>query len=221
MARSPGRWNELSQPLERAANEMEIDPRRTVRLHRLSRFLSLLLRHRPARFPIKLDEQGYAELRDVMAMLQKLPNLRWATRADIQAVVDLPGRQRFEIVESKIRALYGHTAVRPSYEAVAPPEVLYYGGSEECLDSIRREGIQPHEHSYVHLATTPEGARSMALRSTPDPVVVKIDARGAHMRGEPFYHPVDGIFLCGEIAPADIGDRVTVSAPTPDIPDEE
>ncbi len=78
---------------------------RDARLRKLSRFLALLLRHRSARFPIPLDEAGYADLEVVLHILKGLPNFRWATRADIDAALKLSEHNHFEVVESRIRAL--------------------------------------------------------------------------------------------------------------------
>ncbi|HOV48153.1 MAG TPA: RNA 2'-phosphotransferase [Anaerolineae bacterium] len=81
----------------------------TPRLVKLSKFLMLLLYHRPARFPIPLDEEGYASLDEVLHILKGLPNFRWAGRRDVEAVVNAPGRRRFEIdaAGQRIRALRG------------------------------------------------------------------------------------------------------------------
>jgi len=79
--------------------------RRDARLRKLSRFLALLLRHRSARFPIPIDEEGYADIEIVMHILKGLPNFRWATRADIDAALDLSEHSRFEIMGERIRAL--------------------------------------------------------------------------------------------------------------------
>ncbi|MGC9523225.1 MAG: RNA 2'-phosphotransferase [Anaerolineae bacterium] len=179
--------------------------RRELQLRKLSKFLSLLLRHRPARFPIGLDEQGYADLDEVMRIVQGLPNFRWATIKDVEALLEQPGRQRFEIVEGdggrRIRALYGHTALRPAYESIEPPDVLYHGTAPEALDAIRRDGIRPMQRQYVHLTPDPEAARSIALRHTPEPVILKIDAANAHRDGVAFYHPTEGIYLTEGIEP--------------------
>ncbi len=167
------------------------------RKHRkLSKFLSLLLRHRPARFPIALDEEGYADLNEILHILNGLPNFRWATRADVEAVVEAPGRRRFELDGERIRALYGHTAFRPEYEAVEPPAVLYHGTAPESLEPLRREGLQPMARQFVHLAATVETARSIGLRHAPEPVILEIDASRAHAAGLDFYHPVEEIYLC-------------------------
>ena len=175
-------------------------------LRKLSKFLSLLLRHRPARFPIHLDPQGYATLDEVMHFLRGLPNFRWATYSDIDAVLAMPGRQRFERVRREdgspvIRALYGHTAVRPTYEPAEPPPVLYHGTAPDAVPAIRRDGLLPMARQYVHLTVDPETARRTGLRHAADAVVLEIDAAAAHEAGIAFYHPVAEIFLCDRIPP--------------------
>lgn len=180
---------------------MTQDRRRDARLRKLSRFLALLLRHQPARFALPLDAEGYADLDAVLHILNGLPNFRWATRADIDALLALPGRSRFEIVGGRIRALYGHTAIRLTYTPATPPDVLYHGTAPENLDAIRREGLQPMQRQYVHLATTPETARQIALRHSDAPVILRIDAASAHAAGVVFYHPEENIYLC-EAVPA-------------------
>lgn len=89
----------------------ELSPRHL----KLSKFLSLLLRHRPARFPIPLDDEGYASLAEVLHILKGLPNFRWAGRGDVETVVETPGRRHFEIDTTgrRIRALYGHADSSP------------------------------------------------------------------------------------------------------------
>ncbi len=177
---------------------------------KLSKFLALLLRHRPARFPIPLDADGYASLDEVMRILKGLPNFRWAGRADVQAVVDAPGRRRFEIAGERIRALYGHTAFRPEYEPVVPPEVLYHGTAPENLTDIRREGLCSMARQYVHLAETAELARSIAVRHTAEPVLLRIAAATAHAAGMAFYHPTVGVYLCEAIPPDYISEEAKV-----------
>ena len=173
--------------------------RREHKLRTLGRFLSMLLRHRPARFPVALDGQGFTQLADVMRILHALPNFRWATREDIDAVMALPGRARFEVVRdergARIRALYGHTALRPEYEPVVPPDALYVAVTPESLAVVERQGLAPTELSYIHLAVTPAEARRSVLRLTATPVVLRVDAGVAHAEGRVFYSPTEGVYL--------------------------
>lgn len=184
---------------------MSASPRRQHELQKLGRFLSMLLRHQPSRFPVKLDVQGYADLAQVMRVLKALPNFRWATRSDIDAVLDLPGRERFEVIEAdsgtRIRALYGHSALRLDYEPVEPPSTLYYGTSPETAVLILQEGLTPRERAYSHLALTPTEARRSALRLSAEPVVLVVDAAAAHAAGVTFYAPTAGVYLVDALPP--------------------
>ncbi|MBN1248210.1 MAG: RNA 2'-phosphotransferase [Anaerolineae bacterium] len=175
-------------------------------LGKLSRFLLMLLRHQPARFPVRLDDQGFADLGEVLRVVHALPNLRWATLSDVEAVLHMPGPRRFEIIDDgtrarRIRALYGHTARHLDYKPVEPPDTLYFGAAPEAVDRIRREGLNPDERSYVHLVDDPQPARRAALSETPDPVVLTIDAAAACAAGITFYSPAEGLYLCAAIPP--------------------
>ena len=174
--------------------------RQTLRLQKLGRFLSLLLRHRSTRFPVKLNAEGYANLKDVMHILKRLPNFRWATRSDVKAVLDLPGTQRFEMMEGQgrdvlIRAFDGQSSTHPQVEPVTPPSMLYYGTAPDNLDAIRQTGLVAPDHQYVRLAADLATARSIALRTTADPVILHIDADAAHEAGIQFYSKAPRIYL--------------------------
>jgi len=184
-----------------------MDRRQQAKRRRLSKFLSLLLRHRSDKFPLRLDAAGYADLRDVLRILKGLPNFRWATRADVNAVIEMPGRRRYEVVKhdaghERIRALYGHTAVRPTYPAVTPPDCLYHGTAPENLDAIlHHAGLEPMARQYVHLAVDEDTARSIALRYTHAPVILRIGAMAAAGAGLTFYNPTEGIYLTESVPP--------------------
>lgn len=92
-------------------------PTRPVQMVKLSKFLSLILRHQPERFGLRLDEEGWASLREVLEILRGLPNFRWATRADVLELVEKgsgDGKRRFEVIGERIRA-------RPPSRRVHPP----------------------------------------------------------------------------------------------------
>lgn len=180
--------------------------RRQRDLQKLGRFIAMLLRHQPARFPVKLDVAGYADLAQVMGVLKALPNFRWATRDDVEAVLTASGRERFEIRESasgpKIRALYGHSALRLDYEPVEPPAILYYGTSPEIAVTLLREGLTEPERAYHRVATTVEEARRRALRLSAAPAILTMDAAGAYADGIRFYAPTAGVYLVAAVPPS-------------------
>ncbi len=179
------------------------DPRR---LTKLSKFLALILRHQPERFALELDDEGWASLPEVMEILRGLPNFRWATRADVKAVVEEgsgDAKRRFEVESNRIRARYGHSCAQPIlYEPCTPPPTLYHGTSPDVLESIRREGLRPMECQYVHLSPDPETAIRVGARHHDEqPVVLTVRAAEAHAAGIEFYQADEAVYLAKQIPP--------------------
>lgn len=169
------------------------------RLTKLSRFLSLILRHQPERFGLLLDGEGWASLSEVLEILRGLPNFRWATRADVMEVVEEgagDGKRRFEVEGNRIRARYGHSLEQPiAYEPCVPPPLLYHGTSPDALGSIRREGLKPMERQAVHLSPDPETALRVGVRHAERPVVLLVHAGEAHAAGVVFYRADEAVYL--------------------------
>ncbi len=135
-------------------------------LPKLSKFLSRLLRHDADTVGLVLDEHGYTDLSEVW----KLVEYRYPARyklANLQQVVagDATGKQRFELVDGRIRALYGHSTVRLiTYEPVEPPELLYHGTSANAWAAIRANGLLRRARQYVHLTTRLDRATQVGSR---------------------------------------------------------
>jgi putative RNA 2'-phosphotransferase len=169
------------------------------RLTKLSKFLSLILRHQPERFALAIDEEGWASLPEVMEILNGLPNFRWATRADVMQVVEegtADGKRRFEVAENRIRARYGHSFDQPiRYEPCVPPPVLYHGTSQRALATIHRQGLCPMERQYVHLSPDSETAARVGARHDEQPVILTVRAAEAHAAGVVFHQADDAVYL--------------------------
>jgi putative RNA 2'-phosphotransferase len=175
------------------------------RLVKLSKFLSLILRHQPERFALAIDEAGWASLPEVMEILKGLPNFRWATRADVMAVVEegAANKRRFEVEGNRIRARYGHSFTQPiRYEPCTPPPILYHGTSRKSLVAIRRDGLRPMERQYVHLSPDPETAVHVGARHDEQPVILTVRAADAHAAGVVFYQADEAVYLAKRIPAA-------------------
>jgi putative RNA 2'-phosphotransferase len=172
-------------------------------LVKLSKFLSLVLRHQPERFALALDEHGWASLSEVMEIVKGLPNFCWATRADVMAVVEEgsgDGKRRFEVQGNRIRARYGHSFAQPIvYESCVPPVVLYHGTSQSAVAAVRREGLRPMERQYVHLSPDPHTAALVSVRHDEEPVVITVRAAEAHAAGIEFYQADEAVYLAKSI----------------------
>lgn len=179
---------------------MSVDRRRA---ERLSRLLSLILRHRPGDFGVTLDPHGWASVEALLAAVRRQRGWEDATAADLEAVVRLPGRRRFELRDGRIRALYGHTVpVHPEGAPQQPPEWLYHGTAPERVPAILSEGLRPGPRRFVHLSLTPLQAREVGLRHSPQPVVLTVLARRAHEAGVRFYRASDDVYLAEAVPPA-------------------
>lgn len=166
---------------------------------RISRFLSYLLRHRPKEYPLSFDRQGFVLWQDVVEMAQqRFPEI---TEEEIRRVVQDADKKRFELINDRARATYGHSfPVDLGLQAVEPPAQLYHGTARDLAQSILRTGLKPRDRQYVHLSASAEEALAVGKRRDPSPAVIVIDARSAHAEGIHFY--LSGPLFLVESVPA-------------------
>src|SRR5271165_4254825 len=104
---------------------------------KISKYLSLVLRHKPERIGIALDEAGWVAVDE---LLRGCAAHRFSlTRAELDCVVANNDKRRFAFSEDglRIRASQGHSVeVELAYEPAAPPEILYHGTADRFLESI-------------------------------------------------------------------------------------
>ena len=105
-----------------------------------SKFLSLILRHKPEVIGITLDEHGWARVDEVVAGIAKTRPMSMAILEEIVAT-DSKGRYAFNEDKTLIRANQGHSVhVDVELAEKAPPEVLYHGTGEKSVASIEAQG---------------------------------------------------------------------------------
>ena len=141
----------------------------------LSKFISLILRHRPEEIGITLDKAGWADIGELIEGINK--SGEYIDMETLERIVreDSKGRYSFNEDKSKIRANQGHSIhVEVEMPITAPPEKLYHGTAERFLDSIRRDGIRKMSRLYVHLSPDAETAFKVGVRHG-KPVVLVID----------------------------------------------
>src|SRR4051794_40064836 len=107
------------------------------RLVRISKYLSLHLRHRPERLGLDLAPGGWVEVDVLLAAAagDRFP----ISREELVEVVRENDKQRFSFDEDgrRIRANQGHSApVDLGLEPVPPPDVLYHGTPEGAVPAI-------------------------------------------------------------------------------------
>ncbi len=165
----------------------------------LSKYLSYVLRHHPEEADLSLDERGFTDLKDVLNALERTKH-SWASKDDIRYLIKNSEKKRFELIDGKIRALYGHSIDVNIEKETKPPETLYHGTSPNSISSIFEESLKPMGRQYVHLSRTKEEARSVGKRHHPDPSILKIDSLEAWEDGVDFYERGD-LYLSESIPP--------------------
>jgi len=172
-------------------------------LKRLSKFLALILRHKPGDFGLVLDSEGFTDLAMVWTIVEKRYPESYS-RADLATVVagDQNGKKRYEIRGDKIRALYGHGQINAiEYPSAEPPEYLYHGTNPEALKAIRKDGLQSQGRQYVHLTTSLKIAQNIASRRTQNLIILIVHAAAAHRAGCLFHHPEAEHYLTRAVPP--------------------
>ncbi len=161
-----------------------------------SKYLRLLLRHRPEAAGLTLDEHGWADV----ALLLKNVNI---SMEDLEKIVANDEKQRYSFNDDKtlIRANQGHSVpVDLELEAKEPPEFLYHGTVGQFLGSIQKEGLQRRSRLYVHLSPDVETAVKVGRRRG-KPVVLRVAAGRMHRDGYPFFLSANGVWLTREVPP--------------------
>lgn len=144
-------------------------------LNKTSKFISLILRHRPEVIGIELDEHGWADVGELIAGVAKS---RPFDMEMLEEIVRTDSKQRYSFNEDRtlIRANQGHSIpVDVELEQKEPPEVLYHGTGEKFVSSIDRQGLLPKSRLYVHLSPDEATARNVGRRHG-KPVVYEVMA---------------------------------------------
>src|SRR5262249_51785533 len=127
------------------------------------------------------------------------------TYKDLLQVVegDSDGKKRYEMVDGRIRALFGHSeGVREvTYTPAVPPEILYHGTTHDALSLIRQEGLKAMRRQYVHFTINTQRASKVAARHGDAPLILSIRAGDAHRAGIVFYHPEEEHYLSETLPP--------------------
>ena len=173
-----------------------MDPRDLVRI---SRRLSLVLRHRPESIGVTLDSAGWVAVDELLAALAAHGTR--ISRAGLDAVVAGNDKSRFAFdpAGTRIRASQGHTVpVELGYAPVPPPAVLYHGTVAASLDSIFRTGLRPGRRHDVHLSADRPTAQKVGARRG-RPVVLAVDAPRMAADGHEFRRSANGVWLTAAV----------------------
>lgn len=168
---------------------------------KLSKFLSLILRHKPQVIGLQLDANGWAKVEELIDLVNQHGIA--ISYELLDAIVQQNDQERFTFNadRSKIRAHQG-PALSVNLELVseAPPPILFHGTATRFLSSIRLKGLLPGSRQHVHLAAEELTAIRVGQRHG-HPVVLKVKAQAMCQAGYQFYCSNNGVWLTETVPP--------------------
>ena len=167
-------------------------------LTKTSRYIALILRHKPETIGITLDTHGWANVKELIKGVSK----KYPIDMDIlEEIVRTDEKQRYSFNEDRtlIRANQGHSIpVDVELEEVEPPEYLYHGTATKYVDSILSDGLIPKSRLYVHLSGDKGTATNVGERHG-KPVIFRVRSKSMYLQGYQFYRSSNGVWMTKEV----------------------
>lgn len=166
-----------------------------------SKFLALVLRHKPETIGITLDEHGWTDIDTLIRQFQ--PHRQDITLEELQEIVRTDNKGRYTISPDgkQIRAAQGHSLnVDLELKPIDPPPVLYHGTGQKSVSSILATGLKPMSRQYVHLSADITTARKVGERHG-KPVIFELDIPAMKNDGILFYQAENGVYLTNSVPP--------------------
>ncbi|HAJ73341.1 MAG TPA: RNA 2'-phosphotransferase [Lachnospiraceae bacterium] len=161
-----------------------------------SKFISLILRHRPETIGVSLDEHGWADVQELIDGINSTDGHALDMEM-LEEIVRTDEKQRYSFNgdHTLIRANQGHSiSVDVELEEKTPPDILWHGTGEKYVDSIDVQGLIPKSRLYVHLSPDTETARKVGGRHG-RPVIYEINCREMTKDGFQFFLSANHIWL--------------------------
>lgn len=160
-----------------------------------SKFLSYVLRHHPELIGLYLDENGWANVDELITKSKN--DTQGFTFEELCEIVETNDKKRFIFNEDKtrIRANQGHSIeINLNLKPQQPPEFLYHGTAHTNIDSILENGIEKRSRQHVHLSLDKETATKVGMRHG-KPIILTILSGKMHQDGILFYLSDNGVWL--------------------------
>ena len=172
------------------------------RMKNTSKFISLILRHKPEVVGISLDEHGWADVEDLIVGVNRSEG-HFLDMEILEEIVRSDEKQRYSFNEDHtlIRANQGHSIpVDVELEEKTPPDILWHGTGEKYVSTIDEQGLIPKSRLYVHLSSDVETAKKVGSRHG-KPVIYCVDCRKMTEDGFLFYLSVNKVWLTKAVPP--------------------
>ena len=168
---------------------------------RISKFMSLVLRHQPEKLNITLDENGWTDVAILISRMQR--QFPFFDIKRLEQVVAENDKKRFAFNDdkTKIRASQGHSVkIDLGYTQKEPPAYLYHGTVGKFMEAINEKGLIKMGRHHVHLSEDRATAANVGSRRG-SPVLLTIRSGEMFQNGIVFYQSENGVWLTEHVAP--------------------
>lgn len=149
------------------------------------------------------DREGWVGVEALLvALAGQSPQWVALSESDLHNMIRVAAKQRHELRDGRIRALYGHsTSRRIEKAAKEPPEILYHGTDVRAASLILLEGLKPMARQHVHLSADEETARAVGMRKGRHPSILVVHAGDAWRSGVVFYEGNESVWVADHVPP--------------------
>ena len=168
---------------------------------KMSKLLSLILRHNPDKIGITLDKNRWVDVNILLANIKK--EKVDLTFSELKGIVDNNNKKRFAFSDDfkKIRASQGHSLeIDLDYKEQKPPDILFHGTATKNLNLILTDGIKKMSRHHVHLSQDVVTALQVGKRHG-KPLILKVDSIRMYSDRFVFYLSENNVWLT-EFVPA-------------------
>lgn len=164
-----------------------------------SKFLSMVLRHKPSVIGLSLDHSGWASVDELLA--KAVIANHSISRTLLEQVVESSDKKRFALSDDglRIRANQGHSVeVELGLPSLVPPTLLYHGTAMRFLESILAEGLSKRSRHHVHLSESQDTAMAVGRRYG-QPILLAVDSQTMAAQGHLFYRSENNVWLTDHV----------------------
>lgn len=165
-------------------------------LKQISKYLSLVLRHKPEMIGLNIDNNGWVNVDELINKSTLEFNLD-----ELKEIVETNDKQRFLFSDdfSKIKATQGHSIkIELELTPIEPPEILYHGTVEKFIDSINKDGLLKMNRNHVHLSDNKYTAINVAKRRG-QPIILIIKSKEMFNDGYKFFCSENNVWLTDNV----------------------
>ena len=170
----------------------------------MSKFVALVLRHKPEEIGIELDDNGWVDVDELVSCAssyQQAKGYEQLTHELLDEIVSTDKKGRYEYSEDgwMIRACQGHSVhVDLELEPEKPPKMLYHGTATRFIKSIKETGLDKRSRTHVHLSKTHDEAVNVGKRHG-KVIVLVVRSGEMHDDGYEFFLSKNKIWLIDSV----------------------